>query len=179
MEGFIGEIRLFAPNFAPKNWAFCNGQILAININQALFAILGTTYGGNGSTTFALPDLRGRSAIGAGAGPGLSNYILGQQTGSPSTVLLANQLPQHTHSITGTISMLTTNNAAVNEMPNNNYFANDGSTRFGGQHDNVTMKPINVNLLANAGGSSAINNMMPYQGVNYIICLTGIFPSRN
>jgi microcystin-dependent protein len=179
MEGYIGEIRLFAPNFAPRNWALCNGQILAINANQALFSILGTTYGGNGVTTFALPDLRGRSPIGEGSGPGLSNYVLGQQTGSPATQLFANQLPPHDHTITGNISMRTTNLPADSDTPTGNFFANDGSTKFDGQHDNVTMKPVNVNLIANAGASVAINNMMPYQVVNYIICLMGTFPSRN
>src|SRR5687768_993649 len=109
MEGFIGEIRLFAPNFAPRDWALCNGQLLPINQNQALFSILGTTYGGDGRTTFALPDLRGRSAIGAGSGPGLSSYTLGQQTGSPTTLLSANQLPSHTHAISGNINMRTSN----------------------------------------------------------------------
>jgi microcystin-dependent protein len=179
MEGYIGEIRLFAPNFAPKSWAFCNGQILAISQNQALFSILGTTYGGNGVTTFALPDLRGRSAVSAGNGPGLSGYILGQLTGSPTTVLLASQLPQHNHTITGSISMRTTAAAADNETPTGNFIANDGSTKFDTSHDNVTMQPVNVNLLANAGASNSINNMMPYLAVNYIICLTGIYPSRN
>lgn len=179
MEGYIGEIRLFAPGFAPRNWAFCNGQILAISQNSALFSILGTTYGGNGVNTFALPDLRGRSAVGAGTGPGLSNYVLGELTGNFTKTLQANQLPPHDHTITGSISMPTTNLPADNETPAGNFFANDGSTKFSAQHDAVTMKPVNVNLIANAGAAVPINNMMPYLAVNYIICITGIFPSRN
>lgn len=179
MEGFIGEIRLFAPNFAPRNWAVCMGQLLAININQALFSILGTTYGGDGIRTFALPDLRGRSVIGIGMGIGLSNFVLGEQTGSATTQIFSNQLPPHDHTIAGDINMRTTILPADSETPAGNFFANDGSTKFDAQHDNVTMKPVNVNLIANPGATVPINNMMPYLAVNYIICLTGTFPSRN
>ena len=179
MEGYIGEIRLFAPNFAPRNWAVCTGQLLLINQYQALFSILGNSYGGNGISTFALPDLRGRSAIGVGTGPGLSAYTIGQQTGSTVTQIQASQLPAHSHSIAGSISMRATLVAANSETPAGNFFANDGSTKFDTEHDNVTMKPVNVNLIANSGAAVALNNMMPYQVVNYIICLTGIFPSRN
>lgn len=179
MEGYLGEIRLFAPNFAPRNWALCNGQLLPISTNQALFAILGTTYGGNGTTNFALPDLRGRTAVGEGSGPGLSPYTLGQKTGTATTKLTANQLPPHNHTVSGSIHMQTTNLPADSETPTGSFFANDGSTKFDVQHDNVTMKPVNVNLTANAGGSFDINNMMPYMAVNYIICLSGTFPSRS
>src|SRR5215216_4335166 len=97
MEGTIGEIRMFAPDFAPKFWQFCQGQILAISTNTPLFAILGTTFGGNGQTTFALPDTRGRVAVGTGPGPGLSDRPLAQQAGTESTTLLANNLPAHSH----------------------------------------------------------------------------------
>ena len=180
MEGFIGEIRLFAPSFAPQFWAFCNGQILAINQNQALFSILGTTYGGNGVSTFALPDLRGKAPIGVGQGPGLSNYILGQQTGTSVNTLTGSNLPPHNHTITGTINMRTTSILADSESPGGNYFANDGTTKFDAQNDNVTMKPAIVNLAAgNPGTAGSVNNMMPYMAINYIICLTGTFPSRN
>src|SRR5438045_7604430 len=98
-EGFIGEIRMFGGNFAPKGYQLCNGQILPIAQNTALFSILGTTYGGNGQTTFGLPDLRGRAPVSAGQGPGLPNYDLGTQTGSPTTTLTTGQMPTHSHTV--------------------------------------------------------------------------------
>jgi microcystin-dependent protein len=180
MDGFIGEIRLFAPNFAPKNWAYCAGQLLAINQNQALFSILGTTYGGNGISTFALPDLRGKAPIGVGQGPGLTDYSLGQITGTTTNTLTGNNLPSHNHTVTGTLSMRTTAVLADSETPGGTYFANDGSTKFDAQNDGTTMKPANVNLTAgNPGSSVPVNNMMPYIAINYIVCLYGVFPSRN
>jgi microcystin-dependent protein len=180
MEGYIGEIRMFAPNFAPKNWALCNGQLLVVNLNSALFSILGTTYGGDGIRTFALPDLRGRSVVCAGSGSGLYGYALGEATGSANTLLAGSQLPQHTHpTVTGDIKMQTTAQPADSETPAGNFFARDDTRKFDTAHDNVTMKPVNVNLLANAGASIPINNMMPFLAINYIICVYGIFPSRN
>lgn len=180
MDGFIGEIRLFAPNFAPKNWAYCAGQLLAISQNQALFSILGTTYGGNGISTFALPDLRGKAPVGVGQGPGLTNYTLGQQTGSTTITLTGINLPPHNHTIAGTISMRTTSVPADSETDNGAYFANDGSGKFDAQNDGTTMKPAIVNLAAgNPSSGLPVNNMMPYIAINYIICLLGIFPSRN
>jgi microcystin-dependent protein len=180
MDGYIAEIRLFAPNFAPKNWAYCQGQTLPINQNQALFSLLGTTYGGNGSTTFMLPDLRGRTAIGIGQGQGLSNYFLGLATGSPTTTLNANNLPAHNHAVTGTITQASNSSGANSTSPVGNYFANDGSQKYDAQNDGVTMKPATLNLsVGNTGRSNAINNMMPYLAINYIICLAGIFPPRN
>src|SRR5207253_10775579 len=114
MDPFVAAIRIFPFNFAPKGWAFCSGQLMPISQNTALFSILGTTYGGDGRTTFALPDLRGRTAIGAeGAAPGLSYYTLGQATGSATTVLSASQLPPHNHAISGTIT-ISANSAAAN-----------------------------------------------------------------
>ena len=180
MDGFLGEIRLFAPAFAPKNWAYCFGQLLAISQNQALFSILGTTYGGNGINNFALPDLRGKAPVGAGQGAGLTNYILGQQTGTATNTLTGNNIPPHNHTISGTISMRTTSILADSETSGGNYFANDGTTKFDAQNDGTTMKPAIVNLTAgNPGISLPVNNMMPYLAINYIICLFGVFPSRN
>lgn len=180
MDGFIGEIRLFAPNFAPKNWAFCNGQLLAIQTNQALFSILGTTYGGNGINNFALPDLRGKAPVGVGQGAGLTDYTLGQQTGSATNTLTGSNLPSHNHTVAGTISMRTTSILADSETPNGNYFANDATTKFDAQNDGTTMKPAIVNLTAgNPGSGLPVNNMMPYLAINYIICLFGVFPSRS
>lgn len=180
MDGFIGEIRLFAPNFPPKNWAYCAGQLLGINQNQVLFSILGNTYGGNGITNFALPDLRGKAPLGVGQGVGLTNYTLGQQTGSATIALTGSNLPPHTHTISGTISMRTTSGLADSETPGGNYFANDTSTKFDAQNDGTTMKPAIVNLTAgNPGAGVPVNNMMPFIAINYIICLFGVFPSRN
>lgn len=180
MEGTIGEIRMFAPDFAPKFWQLCQGQILAINTNTPLFAILGTTFGGNGTTTFALPDTRGRVAVGTGQGPGLPNIPLGQQTGTETTTLTANNLPAHNHTVNGTITMPTTSTAANAATPANNYFANDGTTKFDQQNDNATMKPANLGLVVGpAGNGQGVNNMVPYLAINYIICILGVFPSRN
>ena len=180
MDGTIGVIKPFAGSFAPSNWAFCNGQLLPINQFQALFAILGTNYGGDGIRTFGLPDLRGRAAVDVGQGTGLSVYVIGQQTGNAVTALTGNQLPAHNHTVAGTIAMGTTNLPANSETPVGNYFANDGSTRYDTQNDGVTMKPANVSLLANnINNNPALNNMMPYLCITYIICLFGIFPSRN
>jgi microcystin-dependent protein len=180
MDGFIGEIRLFAPSFAPKYWAYCTGQILALNQNQALFSILGTTYGGNGINNFALPDLRGKAPVGVGQGAGLTNYILGQQTGTATNTLTGSNLPPHNHTIAGTINMRTTTILADSETPGGNYFANDATTKFDAQNDGTTMKPAIVDLTAgNPGAGFPVNNMMPYMAINYIICLSGVFPSRN
>src|SRR5215204_7495475 len=117
MEGTIAEIRMFAGTFAPRSWAFCAGQLLSISQNSALFSILGTTYGGNGQTTFALPDFRGRVAVGTGQGPGLSNISLGEQAGVPTVTLLLQEMPMHNHTISGNASGL-----ANNANPTNNAF---------------------------------------------------------
>lgn len=184
MDEFIGEIRLFASNFAPRGWAICQGQLLPINTNQALFAILGTNYGGNGQTNFALPNLVGRSAMGVGAGTGLSERFLGVPTGTTTNTLTIPQLPAHTHSINGTISLPATSQTGNQQSPAAGFFASDGSSKYDTQHDGTTMQPATLNLtVANAGGNNgsatAFTNMMPYLVINYIICLQGLFPSRN
>ena len=181
MDGFLGEVRLFAANFAPQGWAFCNGQILPINSNQALFSIVGTNYGGDGRTFFALPNLQGKAPVGTGQGSGLTTYIIGETMGTASKTLVANNLPPHNHtSVTGTITMPVNNSGANKTTPGGNYFASDGTQKFDIQNDGVTMKPANVNLsVANAGSGAALNNMMPYLAINYIICISGAFPTRN
>jgi microcystin-dependent protein len=165
-EPFLGQIILFGGNFAPRGWAFCNGQLLAINQNTALFSLLGTTYGGNGQTTFALPDLRGRVPLHFGQGPGLSSYTEGQVGGAESVTLLATQMPAHTHSQPATAGDETTNrpNAAVPAR--------------GGVYANT---PDGSNLAAttSAGGGQPHTNLQPYLTLNYCIALEGIFPSRN
>lgn len=165
-EPFLGQLMLFGGNFAPRGWALCNGQILAINQNTALFSLLGTTYGGNGQTTFALPDLRGRAPLHAGQGPGLSPYALGQVGGTENVTLLATEMPAHTHAQPATAADETTNrpNAAVPAR--------------GGVYAN---SPDGSNLAAttSAGGSQPHTNIQPYVTLNYCIALEGIFPSRN
>jgi microcystin-dependent protein len=165
-EPFLGSIIIFGGNFAPRGWAFCSGQILPINQNTALFSLLGTTYGGNGQTTFALPDLRGRAPLHFGQGPGLANYDLGQVGGTENVTLLAGQMPAHTHAQPATAGDETTNrpNAAVPARGGVYAGAPDGS---------------NLAATTSAGGGQPHANVPPYLALNYIIALEGIFPSRN
>ncbi|MEP1124772.1 MAG: tail fiber protein [Ilumatobacter sp.] len=162
---FIAQISMFGGNFAPRGWAFCDGQILSIAQNTALFSLLGTTYGGDGQTTFALPDLRGRVPMHPGQGPGLSNYALGQTGGTETTTLGVNNLPPHNHGISASAGGQTTN------RPTNGYLA--AGNRYTTTTD-TAMAPTAV-----AGSGQAFNNVQPYQTVNFIIALQGIFPSRN
>jgi len=166
MNPFIGEIILFGGNFAPRGWAFCNGQLLPIAQNTALFSILGTTYGGDGRTTFALPDLRGRAAIHPGNGPGLSSYRLGEKGGSETNTLTVNQIPAHSHSIGASEEATATD-------PNSGYVAGTGAAAFATSTD-VQLKPT-----GNTGGGQSVNNIQPYECVNFIIALQGTFPSRS
>jgi len=189
-EGFIGEIRMFAGNFAPRSWAFCDGQLLAISQNTALFSILGTTYGGDGRTTFALPDLRSRVAVHEGHGPGLSDYRLGEKGGVESVQLTTLNLPAHSHTIPaggGTVpvadgppdtnipggSYLTTG-AATGQML---YKKASGATFTNGT--NLNTPSSGSSTTGNTGASIAVPNVQPYNTVNYIICLQGIYPSRS
>ena len=172
---FLGEITLFAGNFAPRNWAFCDGQLLSISQNTALFSILGTTYGGNGQTTFALPDLRGRVPIhvGGGTGPGLSTYVLGQSGGSENVTLITSQLPSHNHTVNGVAS------GGNQPSPSGNLPAIE-STGTSLDYSNATANAtMNAAMITNNGGGQPHNNLPPYLGLNYIIALFGIFPSRN
>jgi microcystin-dependent protein len=180
MEGTIGEIRMFAGNFAPRTWAFCSNQILPIAQNTALFSILGTTYGGNGQTTFALPDFRGRTAIGTGQGPGLSNVQLGELAGVASVTLTTGNMPTHTHPLTGTVNPQGNQGATgLSNDPSSRRFA--GTNIFtGAATDLATMAPaVSTLALGNTGGSQPFSILPPYLGMNYIICLFGIFPSRD
>ena len=180
MDGTMAEIRMFAPNFAPRSWAICRGQLLPIAQNQALFSLLGSVYGGNGTTTFALPDLQGRVPVGTGQSAGLSNYSLGQKSGIETTTLTAGNLPAHTHPVTGTIKVATTNQPANEPSPNGKYFANDGSPKFNLTNTGNSMKPANLNMaVAIAGNGQNLENRMPYLGFNYIICLQGVYPTRD
>jgi microcystin-dependent protein len=180
MEGTIGEIRMFAGNFNPRNWAFCSNQILPIAQNTALFSILGTTYGGNGQTTFALPDFRGRTAIGTGQGPGLSNMTLGQLGGTENVTLTTNTMPAHTHPLTGTVNPTgNSGKAGLSDDPTGRRPA--GTQIFTGNPADVVNMAAAASTLAigATGGSQPFSILPPYLGMNYIICLFGIFPSRD
>jgi microcystin-dependent protein len=179
MEGYIAVLWLFAGNFAPRGWALCQGQILSIAQNTALFSLIGTTYGGNGQTTFALPDLRGRVAVGAGQGPGLPNLDLGQVAGEVTHTLIITEMPAHNHTFS-----LAANNAAgtTNTPAASNVLAqlvdsrNNPLNVYSNAAPNAT---LNGGTMGIAGGSQPHNNMQPYLGMNYVICMEGIFPSRN
>jgi len=171
-ERYIGEIRMFSGNFAPAGWAMCNGQLIPIAQNTALFSILGTTYGGNGKTNFALPDLRQRMPLHAGTGPGLTPRDLGEQGGEASTTLTALQMPSHSH------GMSAANATASVQSPANALLAKP-VTVSAPYHDAAAVAPSPAGPLGNAGGSSPHNNLQPYLVVNFIIALTGIFPPRS
>lgn len=178
MDGTIGEIRLFAANFAPKSWSYCNGALISIRTNTALFSILGTTYGGDGITTFGLPNLSGRSVVGAGQGAGLSNYDLGQKTGTNTTTLTLLNLPPHTHTAGGNIVIPAFSEQGDSGTPSNNILASNGSMYTSQPSDSSTKAtPITIQVGV-TGGSMPINITQPSIGMNYIICMYGIFPSR-
>ena len=169
-EPFIGEIVMFGGNFAPRGWAFCDGQLLAISGNSALFSILGTTYGGDGRTTFGLPDLRGRIAMQQGNGPGLPSYSLGQKGGNYQHTLTTQQLPSHNHPLL--------NNAVEGTA---NQSEPDGNALAEGQFYNASTPDVRTSPTStgNTGGGQSFNIQNPFLSVNFIICIQGIFPSRN
>jgi microcystin-dependent protein len=181
MEGYIGEVRMFGGNFNPRSWMLCQGQIMSIQQNTALFALIGTTYGGDGQSTFALPDLRGRIAIHPGQGPGLSPYVLGQKAGTESITLNANAVANHSHSIAGSAGILVSSQDGHSALPVNNFPAINGDTIYASTTDNSQMAPATVSLIAAAAGSGTqpIPIMKPYLVLNFIICIEGIFPSQN
>lgn len=177
MDGiFVGEIRLMGFPFAPKGWAFCQGQTLPINQNQALFALLGTTYGGDGVQTFKLPDLRGRVILGMGQSTASgANYTWGQTAGTETVALSANQIPPHQHDFSGTIKTAADadSNSPTNSYPSpagNQYASGSTNTTLGGQYTGNTQ---------NSGASQPHENRQPLMAMNYAIALTGIFPSRS
>ncbi|HUR98113.1 MAG TPA: tail fiber protein [Pyrinomonadaceae bacterium] len=177
-EPFIGMIVQVGFTFAPRGWAFCNGQILAIAQNTALFSLLGTTYGGNGQTTFALPDLRSRVPIHPGQGPGLSPYSLGQAGGTENTTLSQNNLPAHSHTLTAS-----TSGQANAASPANNFL---GVGKVPSSSETVNMynsaaspAVMNAASITGGGGNQPFSIVQPYLCINFIIALEGIFPSRN
>ncbi len=170
-EPFVGEIRMFAGNFAPRGWAFCDGQLLAVSQNDALFSLLGTIYGGDGRTTFGLPDLRGRIPIHAGEGPGLSPRRLGAKGGSENETLTVNQLPSHGHA-----PQFSTATGTQNDPEGETVSANPAIRIFRPAPADANMKSSTI---TNVGGSRSHTNLMPYLCVHFIIALFGIYPSRH
>lgn len=164
---FLGMIITVGFNFAPRGWAQCNGQILPIAQNTALFSLLGTTYGGNGQTTFALPDLRSRVPVHTGQGPGLSSYDLGQQGGQESVTLNVNEMPLHQHSAAATGAFATKNPGGQVPAPGGAYGSPPDATN------------MHANMIRPAGGSQPHENVQPYLTINFCIALEGIYPSRN
>lgn len=177
MEGYIGELKMFAGNFAPRNWAICNGQLLPVASNSALFSILGTTYGGDGRTTFALPDLRGRVPVSPGAGPGLSNVTLGQRMGNERTQLTYANLPPmpvKVSSANGNKATPANGDSISKAVENQGRSANELDS-FNSASPDITLNAATVP----GGNSTPMSNMQPSLGMNYIVCLMGIYPSRS
>ena len=177
---YISEIQIFAFDFAPRGWAFCNGQLLAINTNQALFSLLGTTYGGNGVNTFALPDLRGRVPLGWGNGAGLTLNNLGAMGGAENVTLLPTQIPPHTHSITTTAAQSCQSVGGNQNTPAASFPATHETENIYSTTSNANMGAPTVNTtIGIAGGSQPHSNLPPYLTMNFCIAIQGIFPSRN
>ena len=168
-EPFIAEVRAFGFNFAPRGWAFCNGQLLPIAQNTALFSLVGTIYGGDGRTTFALPDLRGRSPMHPGRGPGLTSRRLGEQVGAATVSLTEAQIPSHTH------DLIATSTGATDERPANRNFAATEEPLYNSNPDSEAAAAT----IGSAGQGAAHNNRQPYLAINFCIALIGLFPSRS
>lgn len=200
-EPFLGTVMIWAPNFAPRGWAFCQGQLLAISTNSALFSLLGVVYGGNGQTTFGLPNLQGRVPVGTGQSPGGSNYTLGETAGIEHVTLTAAQMPMHNHSAAFTAtegpSVSVTVNAADQPAssndpepgyqlaslnpPNTRAYAAAGGTQvpLGGVSAELTGQVEGTVAIGTSGGSQPFPILQPFQVLNYVIALEGVFPSRN
>ena len=168
-EPFIAEIRIFAGNFAPRSWAFCNGQLLPISQNTALFSLIGTTYGGDGRTTTALPNLKGRAPMHPGRGPSLTSRRLGQRGGVEMVSLSEAQMPSHTHSLFGT-------DEDIDETSPDGHLLGAGNAVYGDTPPNVNMASA---AIPNTGGSQPHNNLQPFLTMTYIIALQGLYPSRS
>lgn len=169
-DPFIGEIRLFAGNFAPQGWAFCQGQLMAISQNDALFALIGTTYGGDGQSNFALPNLSGRIPLHQGQGPGLTPRTIGELSGAETVTLTTAQIPQHTHAMNASSA------AATGTSPAGAVLA---ATSVASYDTAAATTAMAAGALGSAGGSQPHENMAPTLALNYIISLFGIFPSQN
>ncbi|WP_057936177.1 phage tail protein [Algoriphagus resistens] len=193
MEEYLAVIKLFAGNFIPRGFMACDGRLLAISQNSALFSLLGTQYGGDGVTTFALPDLRGRVPLGPGQGPGLSNRTLGEMSGTENNTLLVPNIPPHNH-IAGlndaAVTVKASNVEGTEQIPGTNGATTLGASTNGGRGINIyNAEAPNVAMNTGAtvtgnvtvgitGAGLPVNNMQPYTALNYIICVSGIYPSR-
>ena len=169
-DPFVAEIRIFPFTFAPKGWAFCNGQLLPLSQNTALFSLLGTTYGGNGKSNFALPDLEGRAPMHPGQGPGLSLHDLGETGGSETVTLLESEIPAHVHAVTAS------GRTAISRTPPGQLYASGAGIQIYAVPGALTQ--LNPSILAPAGGDAPHNNMQPYLTLNFCIALQGVFPPR-
>ncbi len=169
---FLAEIRIFGFNFPPTGWAFCDGQILPLSQNTALFSLLGTTYGGDGKTTFALPNLQGAAPLQPGQGPGLSYHDLGEMGGEPAVTLLDSEMPSHVHTAQGYPS-------AGGQGPANNTWSDANQRGISVYAPNTNSVYMNPQALSMSGGSQPHNNMMPYLTLNFCIALQGIYPPRS
>jgi microcystin-dependent protein len=172
-DPFVAEIRIFPFNFAPKGWAFCDGQLMPLSQNTALFSLLGTTYGGNGKSNFALPDLQGSAPMHPGQGPGLSLHDLGETGGSETVSLLESEIPSHNHGVTAS------NTQADSPIPDQNYPARISIGAGYRAASGASLVPLNDNAAAPAGGDLPHNNMMPYLTLSFCIALQGVFPPRS
>ena len=173
-EPFIAEIRIFAGNFAPRGWAFCNGQLLPIAQNTALFSLIGTTYGGDGRTTTALPNLQGRAPMHPGRGPGLTARRLGQRGGAEMITLSEAQMPSHTHTL-----MATRENGGFGSLTNQMAFARSRGGTLYQTNTGANLVSMDSRTLPNSGGSQAHNNLQPFIALNFIVALVGLYPSRS
>jgi len=172
-DPFLGEIRLVGFNFPPRGWAACNGQVMSIAQNTALFSLLGTTYGGNGQSTFALPDLRGRVPIHQGQGPGLAPYDIGQTGGEEAHTLTQSEMPLHNHAARAHAG------AGNSNVANGNIWSKDAGVSSATYSSAAQDGLMSASAIAPAGGSQPHNNLQPYLTLNFVIALNGIFPSRN
>ena len=170
-EPFIGEIRMFAGNFAPRGWALCDGQLLAVSQNDALFSLLGTIYGGDGRTTFGIPEMRGRIPVHEGTGPGLSNRNLGARSGAEDVTLTLNNIPSHTHPL-----VASTQAADETELQGHVLASTNAPVD---QYGLTQPKSMSVSAITGTGGGQSHPNMMPFLAVNFIIALAGVYPSRS
>ncbi len=178
MEGYIGEVRLFAGNFAPLGWAFCDGTLYSIAEYTTVFSLLGTIYGGDGQTTFAVPDLRGRIAVGTGTGLGLSNIVLGQKGGTESVTMTTAQMPAHIHSAMTTINFPAYSQVGGEAAPSGSILGGMQGA-YSTQAPDTHVAPAAVNgSLSTIGGNQPFGIIQPVLATNYIICLEGIYPSR-
>jgi microcystin-dependent protein len=181
-QPFVGEIKIHACSFAPRGWQFCQGQLIPIQQNTALFSLLGTQFGGNGQTTFGLPDLRGRTPIHKGTGPGLTQHLMGEMSGTENVTLLATEMPMHTHATVTTAVLPCSNIPGNTDSPAGNFpAANENSENFSSTAEvNAAMGGLVVSQsLASTGNGQAHSNMPPYLVLNFCIATQGVFPSRN